>query len=319
MNILNLLGLLVAMLLIPTPQGSNLGGHPQKRFCWADFVIRVKILGKIKTDKGAPSSDFLVDSQKTQPSERNSAELSSIVNESSGDEPSLRQLEETMTEILHKESDLPPTEDTMDDSSFKSTSSLLDAIFRRRKRSLGIGLRGAPLLLKGNFHEPQPIKRVDENMDYYDVLIKKIFKGRDKLRNINGAFVDAANPKRLFAKVYVASYVAQDLEPYAAYMLSGKIMQNNLVIATNACWFEKWQDLSKDQIRGLHGKYAQNCDCNITPCFPCKGVPPAATECLWNVLGDCAIRHGTCVKHNNECIWTKGQGFDSCSSQQSFL
>lgn len=48
---------------------------------------------------------------------------------------------------------------------------------------------------------------MDENMDYYDVFIKKIFKGWDKLRNINGVFVDVVNLKCFFVKVYVVSYV----------------------------------------------------------------------------------------------------------------
>lgn len=315
MNVVLLSGLLVAILQIPVLQCSNFGGHPQARFCWAQFVIRVKILSKIKKYDSASSSQVthtafpksMVDSLKTQQSNAQRNE-----DEASAEGPSLRQIEN----IYHKGRDLPPGEDTAGDSSFKGTSSGLDVILGRHKRSLDIRLRGVPSHVRN--YRPAGL---DRGMMYYDVLIKKIFKGEDKVRNIDGAFVDAAKPKRLFARVYVGFNTAQNLEPGEAYMLSGRIMRNSLVVSSNFCWYEKWKNLSKVQKHGLNGKYAENCDCKITQCYTeeqCKAMV-IFKKCLLYFRDECGVSHRTCVKQNNVCSWEESKEFDICSNQQPNL
>lgn len=232
------------------------------------------------------------------------------------------------SQSFHKSVDSPPGEDEAKPHTVSSESSLVGSILGRHKRGL-VGVRGAPTpppvggLDKSSYHRPIGGQRRDKGMMYYDVLIKKIFKGEDKVRNIRGTFIDASNPRRLFAKVYFSSHHGQDLEPGVAYMLSGKIMDNDLVLPSRGCWLEKWEDLSKEELHGLHGNYAANCDCNIRFCVPgfhCKMVQSSLrpTKCAWELRNfkepsrDCGAKHNWCVKQQGSCHWTTGHGFDLC-------
>ena len=249
------------------------------------------------------------------------------LDESSAEEPV--EEEKSMPQSFRKLNDLPPGEDRKsEDPTATNTGSLDGSILGRHKRSLKIGIRGSPLqspaggLHKSPYYRPVG-KHRDKGMMYYDVLIKKVFKGKDKVRNTRGIFVDASNPKRFFARVYFSSHHGQDLEPGVAYMLSGKIMDNDLVLPSRGCWLEKWTDLSAEEKRGIHGKYADNCDCKIDFCIPgyhCKMIQSSlsSTQCAWELHNfrepsrDCGAKHNVCVKHKNACQWTIGKGFYPC-------
>lgn len=46
----------------------------------------------------------------------------------------------------------------------------------------------------------------DNGMMYYDVLIKKVFKGEDKVWKIRGIFIDVVNLFCVFVKIYFFCY-----------------------------------------------------------------------------------------------------------------
>lgn len=276
-------------------------------------------------DEGTPLSQVIdVRGDSSSPQSTSLADL----DESSAEEPVVE--ENSTPQSFHKLTDMPPGEDLKSENpTAKSTGSLVGSILGRHKRSLKIGIRGSPLqppaggLHKSPYYRPIGGKHRDKGMMYYDVLIKKVFKGKDKVRNTRGTFVDASNPKRLFARIYFSSHLGRDLEPGVAYMLSGKIMDNDLVLPSRGGWLEKWTDLSVEEKRGLHGKYADNCDCEIRFCIPgyhCKMVqsslPP--TRCAWELRNfrepsrDCGAKHNLCLKYQNACQWTVGKGFHPC-------
>lgn len=278
-------------------------------------VVRVKVLGKIKKDESTPAPEIV-------------NVLGDSFTSSRKNKPTTRDMGDSSTpHSFQKPSDLPPGEGG---SEVPSTVSLLGSILGRHKRSLGVGLRGAPPpppaadLHKPRHYRPIGGKRRDKGMMYYDVLVKKVFKGGDKVRNTRGTFVDASNPRRFFAKIYFSSHHGQDLEPGVAYMLSGKIMDNDLVLPSRGCWLEKWKDLSGEEVRGLHGKYAKNCDCMINFCVPgyhCKMMQSSLrpSRCAWELRNfreptrDCGAKHNLCAKkQDGVCQWTTGRGFDSC-------
>jgi len=317
MNIVLLAGLFAAALLSQTCEGSMIPEHPQTAFCKADFVVRVKILGKIKKDEGTPAPEVVPTPESTTRHE---------VDKSSTENPTKPVAKEKSASLqsFQKPSDLPPGEDP----TVKTTGSLLGSILGRHKRSLGLGIRGAPppppatTLHKSPYHRPIGGQHRDKGMMYYDVLIKKVFKGGDKVRNTRGTFVDAANPKRFFARIYFSPHHGQELEAGVAYMLSGKIMDNDLVLPSRGCWLEKWKDLSREEVHGLHRKYAENCDCMINFCIPgshCKMMQSLyPSRCAWQLRNfrepsrDCGAKHNMCTKHRGKCHWKTGHGFDSC-------
>lgn len=322
MNIVLVAGLLVATLLLQTceARGAMIPEHPQTAFCKADFVVRVKILGKIKRDDETPAPEVVFgDSFNSLPAPEPTPD---DVDESTKDPTKMVVKDSSTRRSFQKPSDFPPGEDGTE----QPTESLLDSLLGRHRRSSVLGIRGVPPPPAASFYKPREQHR-DKGMMYYDVLIKKVFKGGDKVRNSRGTFVDASNPKRFFARIYFSSYHGQDLEPGVAYMLSGKIMDNDLVLPSRGCWLEKWTDLSRDEVRGLHWKYAANCDCMINFCVQgrCRKMPPL--ECAWEVpwvhlrepTRDCGAKHNLCVKHQNECQWTTGRGFDSCSNPSGYI
>lgn len=214
---------------------------------------------------------------------------------------------------VQKIGDLPPQSNNSD------VGSLLGFIFGRHKRSIGI--RGAPPPGGEMRYRPIGGKGRDKGMMYYDVLIKKIFRGEDRVRRTKRTFVDAANPSRLFARIYFSSHHGQDLVPGDAYMLSGRIMGNELVLPSRGCWMQKWRDLSRDQIHGLSKVYAENCECMIQFCIPglCASMPESQLRCNWELQNfrqprrDCGAMHNTCVNKHGQCQWKIGKGYDSCT------
>lgn len=288
-------------------------------------VVRVKILGKIKKDDEIPtteaSKEVLGDAFTTAPTETPAADVES----SSGDPSKLVVMKGSSPQSFQKPSDEPPTvsesEDRENDVSVKTNGSLPGSILGRYKRSLG--LRGVPPP-GGDLYRPIGGNHRDKGMMYYDVLIKKVFKGEDNVRKTRGTFIDAANPSRVFAKIYFSSHHGQDLEPGVAYMLSGKIMDNDLILPSRGCWYEKWHELSVEEVRGLHGKYAENCDCTVQFCIPgphCKMMQSSKHSwCYWELRNfrepsrDCGAKHNMCAKQHGMCHWTTGLGYHSCIS-----
>lgn len=183
-----------------------------------------------------------------------------------------------------------------------------------------MGLRGVPP--PGDlYYRPIGGNQRDKGMMYYDVLIKKFFKGEDKVRNSRGTFADAANPSRVFAKIYFSSSHGQDLEAGVAYMLSGRIMDNDLILPSRGCWYEKWDKLSGEEKHGLKEKYAENCDCSVRFCVGsyCKMMQSYQhSGCYWELRNfkeprnDCGAKHNMCSKQHGACAWSTGHGYQSC-------
>lgn len=276
-------------------------------------VARVKILGKIKKDDEIPTTEIpeevLGDAFTPALTETSTTDVES----SSEDPTKLVVMKDSSPQSFQKATDEPPT--------VKTNGSVPGFILGRYKRSLG--LRGAPPP-RGDPYRPIGGNHRDNGMMYYDVLIKKVFKGEDKVRKTRGTFIDAANPSRVFAKIYFSRHHGQDLEPGVAYMLSGKIMDNNLILPSRGCWYEKWHELSSEEVHGLHGKYAENCDCTIKFCIPgphCKMMQSFTHSwCDWELRNfreparDCGAKHNICAKRHGVCHWTTGLGFHSCLS-----
>lgn len=273
-------------------------------------VARVKILGKIKQDDDPPTTEaankLLNDIFTTAPTTGTPF---------TEDPTKLVVMKSSSPQNFQKPSDTPPAVSESEDSS------LLGSLLGRHKRSVGI--RGVPPPGGNLQYRAMGGNHRDKGMMYYDVLIKKVFKGEDKVRKTRGTFIDAANPSRLFAKIYFSSHHGQDLEPGVAYMLSGKIMGNDLVLPSRGCWYEKWHDLSGEEVHGLHGKYSENCDCAINVCFGyrCKMMQSFKhSGCGWQLRNfreprrDCAAKHNMCAKQHGTCQWTTGHGYHSCMS-----
>lgn len=283
--------------------------HPQTSFCKADFVVRVKVLGKIKRDDEVPTTEASAGDKFTVPSptERLVADTDAPETKSAS------------TRRFQKIDDLPPQSNNSD------AGSLLGLIFARHKRNIGI--RGAPAPGGKMRYRPIGGKGRDKGMMYYDVLIKKIFKGEDRVRRTKRTFVDASNPSRLFARIYFSSHHGQDLVLGDAYMLSGKIMDNELILPSRGCWMQKWRDLSKDQIHGLNKVYAENCECMVQFCFPgrCASMPKSQLQCNWKLQNfreprrDCGARHNACVNTRGQCQWKIGKEYDSCINPSGIL
>lgn len=282
-------------------------------FCYFSFtVVRVKILGKIKKDEETEASSGVLGDVFTLPPTtgvRSDAPQISTVESLTGDPA-------TSSRRFQKPSDSPPKSNDSD------AGSLLGLILGRHRRSIGI--RGVPPPGGDLHYRPIGGKGRDKGMMYYDVLIKKIFKGEDRVRRTKRTFVNAANPSRLFARIYFSSNHGQELEPGVAYMLSGKIMDNELVLPSRGCWMEKWHDLSREQVHGLNRVYAKNCDCMIRFCVRgphCERMKSFKHPwCDWELglenlkepTRDCGAKHNMCLKRHGECQWTTGKGYDSC-------
>jgi len=304
--------------------------HPQTAFCKADFVVRVKILGKVKKDiRTPPPAIVLGDSFINSPSLPTSPDNLDDSSTADSTTPPVGK-KSSIPLSLQKPVDMPPGEDITEKPSVQPSMSVRHSLLGRHRRSLGLGIRGAPPPPPASnlYNRPFSRRGRDKGMMYYDVLIKKVFKGGDKVRNTKGTFIDAANPRRFFARIYFSPYHGQELEAGVAYMLSGKIMNNELLLPNSGCWMEKWEDLSKEEKHGLHGKYAKNCDCRIRFCVPgfCDRLQafPLPSQCAWELRNfrepsrDCGARHNLCIKHQNECHWTVGKGFDSCLNPAVF-
>ncbi|KAJ7376928.1 Metalloproteinase inhibitor 3 [Desmophyllum pertusum] len=315
MNIVILAGLLVATLVSQSYGGAMIPEHPQTAFCNADFVVRVKILGKIKKDEETPTTeapdevlgDVITTASTTDTpapdSSTGKSQLSTV--ESNTEDPTrLVVMKSSSPQNFQKPSDTPPedkhnVQDNSQDASSKSNGSLLGSLLGRYKRSLG--LRGAPPPGGDLSYRPIGGTRRDKGMMYYDVLIKKVFKVK--------------------IEIYFSSHHGQDLETDVAYMLSGKIMDNDLILPSRGCWMEKWHELSGEEVRGLRGVYAENCECPIKFCFGpyCKTIQSfKPSTCGWELrnfrepMRDCAARHNMCARQHGTCQWTTGQGYDSC-------
>ena len=280
-------------------------------------VVRVKILGKIKKDDEIPATEVpeevLGDAFTPVPTETPTTDIES----SSKDPTTLVVMKGSSLKRFQKSTDEPPT--------VKTNGSLLGSILGRYKRSLG--LRGVPPP-SDDLYRPIGGNHRDKGMMYYDVLIKKFFKGEDKVRKTKGTFVDAANPSRVFAKIYFSNHHGQDLETGVAYMLSGKIMDNDLILPSRGCWYGKWHELSSEEVHGLHGKYDENCDCTIKFCIPgahCKMMKSFTHSwCDWELRNfrepgrDCGAKHNMCAKRHGVCHWSTGLGYHSCMSPSGY-
>ena len=234
----------------------------------------------------------------------------------------------------------------------KITDSFKSGSMYRVKRNLSFGLRGVPALSEiAKRHPPRhprgprppphrphpnPYRRIggrhrDKTMFFYDVLIKKVFKGGDQVANSKAAFPDASDPRgrRMFARIYFSSHNGLDLDRRGSYLLSGSIMGNKLVLPSGGCWLDKWTDLAEDEILGLHGQYLDNCKCGINFCFPgrhCERMKAMnGPVCSWELRNfrkpshDCGARHQICTMNQDSCQWVTGKGFNDCLNPESFI
>lgn len=157
----------------------------------------------------------------------------------------------------------------------------------------------------------------------YDLEILKIYKGVDFLIanqtnvTVNGAQVNSSSEVGLPAKAYASGV---KLKHNTEYLLIG-IIKDEKIRLNLGSMLEQWSQVTSAYRAGISGIYAQNCECQITPCFgkPCKplkgcDVPPRQ---LREFYQGCEWRHSYCVENEagSACSWHETAEYITCTSE----
>ncbi|XP_061556948.1 metalloproteinase inhibitor 2-like [Phycodurus eques] len=117
-------------------------------------------------------------------------------------------------------------------------------------------------------------------------------------------------PEKRFCSIYTEPNSAAcgvNLANATEYLLSGRLDSEGLMHVSLCDFFQRWEDLSAMQKRGLVQRYQLGCDCKLTRCtsIPCSSGP---AECLWaDFLMMKVYRHFACIKKSDgSCAWYTG-------------
>ena len=154
----------------------------------------------------------------------------------------------------------------------------------------------------------------------YDLKILHIYKGGDKLHNTEDIRVNSSGEIGLFTKAYTVA--VKPLINSTVYLLAGSI-RNEKIQLNLGSWIQEWPDVTTEQRAGITGIYAQNCKCQITPCFGEAGCDQLLKGCdvsrrrLREFYQGCEWRHSYCLKNSDAtaCSWRETAGYRNCTSQ----
>ncbi|XP_061701098.1 metalloproteinase inhibitor 2-like isoform X1 [Syngnathoides biaculeatus] len=114
-------------------------------------------------------------------------------------------------------------------------------------------------------------------------------------------------PEKRFCYFYTepdSAACGVNLSNNTEYLLSGRLASDGSMHVSLCDFYQRWEDLSAMQKRGLVQRYQTGCDCKITRCVstPCGRGP---TECLWtDFLMAKVFRHLACIKRSDgSCAW----------------
>ncbi|XP_078369476.1 metalloproteinase inhibitor 4-like [Oculina patagonica] len=156
----------------------------------------------------------------------------------------------------------------------------------------------------------------------YDLKILKVYKGRDKLHNrtedirANGENFTANGEIGFFAKAYT---VAVALKSSIKYLLAGSIKMEKIQLNSGS-WIQPWPKVTLAQRAGIRGIYAQNCQCQITPCFGIPGCDQLLKGCnvyqyeLHEFYHGCEWLYSYCLKNSEAtaCSWHETAAYKNC-------
>lgn len=154
----------------------------------------------------------------------------------------------------------------------------------------------------------------------YDLKILKIYKGGDLLVSnqkdaVNGVQFNSSGQIKLLIKAYAD---AVKLTKGTEYLLTGKPTNGSILINAGS-WVEPWSAVTPAHQAGISGIYAQNCECQITPCFgkpckpPLKGCDIPARK-FREFYKSCKWRHFYCLKNEegSACSWHETAEYMDC-------
>lgn len=158
----------------------------------------------------------------------------------------------------------------------------------------------------------------------YKLKILKFFKGASEISRTKGS-------RRASRKRKVRAYTPLEgpacgiqLERSKTYLLLGYLRENKLSLR-RCQWHQLWEDITRQQRRGLKRLYGRNCDCRIEKsCL--KPEPETCDDMIdgCNVPDSdgkvtiCKKKYSFCVKNKsgNSCRWVKkSPAFKKCLSK----
>ena len=153
---------------------------------------------------------------------------------------------------------------------------------------------------------------------YHEVLIKRVLKGDEEVREVTGALPDSKRSLRM-VRTRLYSHGVQ-FKKDGVYVVAGNVV-NGMLWTSTAFWQEEWNKLTEDQVDGLRHAYAKNCECKIKTCWRnCEKLAEKTNKfCVWQlrfpIKNDCSVKHRVCsLEEDGSCLWKHGNGYDNCKT-----
>ena len=156
----------------------------------------------------------------------------------------------------------------------------------------------------------------------YKLKILKFFKGASEISRTKGT-------RRASRKRMVRAYTPLEgpacgiqLERSKTYLLLGYLRENKLTLR-RCQWHQLWEEITRQQRRGLKRLYGRNCDCRVDKCLGPETCDDMIIDGCnvpdsdWNMTF-CKKKHSFCEKNKsgNSCRWVKkSPAFKKCLSQ----
>ncbi|XP_073253385.1 metalloproteinase inhibitor 2-like [Porites lutea] len=156
---------------------------------------------------------------------------------------------------------------------------------------------------------------VDDNSRIYKLKILKFFKGASEISRSNGTRMVLAYTG-LNSPVFCGTYLRRS----KTYLLLGYLDRENKLRFGLCHWHQLWEDITRQQRRGLKRLYGRNCDCRVDKCLGPETCDDMIIDGCnvpdsdWNMTF-CKKKHSFCEKNKsgNSCRWVKkSPAFKKC-------
>lgn len=135
----------------------------------------------------------------------------------------------------------------------------------------------------------------------YDIKVIKVFKGSDKIKNIQHVYTSE-----------MSSMCGTRLD-HDQYLLSGSIMFDKFSV-TMCDFVMRWNKLSLMMKNNFKYRYQLGCDCKISSCTEQPCLPNTKNECIlsdlsstWSIVYTEPVHEYACIRHSNgSCSWYTG-------------
>lgn len=151
------------------------------------------------------------------------------------------------------------------------------------------------------------IRKGENNLNIYQIRIKKIFKANHKSETALSHGLLWSNTQEVMCGLHLNR---------TRYLVTGRVIGEKPWVSS--CNFvQKWSTLSKKQKKGFRRLYQQGCHCKVRQLFS----PRHSTKgryCSWETVwtdSDCQGRHSLCVpspNHSDKCIWVNNSAYRHC-------